>query len=104
MKKMTGTSNAGNISTVLNWRIFSSESPAATIRKPPTIDISTMNAGEKKLADKNFAIRKIKDSQIKMIGVSSNIPQPKPAPNIMAQTRVNIALVYSIVWLPLVAA
>ena len=41
---------------------------------------------------------------MKMMGVSNNIPQPKPAPKIMAHTRVNMALVNNMVWLPLVAA
>ena len=57
IKNNTGTNKAGSISTVLNCRIFSKENPAAMIKNPPTIDSSVIKVGEKKLADRNFAIR-----------------------------------------------
>ena len=40
------------MSMLLNSRILSKEKEAATIKRPPTIDISVIKAGEKKEADK----------------------------------------------------
>ena len=56
-KNNKGPNKDGNISKVLNSLIFKSEKPDAAIKKPPTIDSSTTKAFEKKLADKNLAIK-----------------------------------------------
>ena len=57
MKKSSGTKRAGSMSMLLNSRILSKEKEAATIKRPPTIDISVIKAGEKKEADKNLATK-----------------------------------------------
>lgn len=52
IKKNIGISNEGKRLSVLQSFIFKMERPELTIKTPPTIDISSINALEKKDADR----------------------------------------------------